>query len=274
MKKRKTITLSQTVYEIALAMKQEERHRFYDVLLDHFLGGNTINMETLPETVKLAVIWVSPVIRQMEAKFNNGNAEKKFENRAKGILCPNKRSETKQKEAIGSELDSRASYSDLHIVTNNIYSNSQPTKDSCAHARDAVKTTNDDELMCLLTNMRNQNPSQAEMMQSILDRISKSESIKIKGQAVKQCEVQASMIKLMRRPDFSQLLDSAIEESSAPEIRDPIKYSTSILYNLEKRLSTEPAPRAKRANFNQRTYNQEQLNNLYDDLDEISISEE
>lgn len=268
MKKRKTITFPQLIYEIGHVMQNHDRLLFYDTLMNHFLGGIPMDTNNLPENVKLAVIWASPKIREMESKFNNGSSPKKFENRTKALFCPENESGMKQNEAEKSGSDSRTSDYNLHIVTNNIYSNSNQTKESCAPARETFKTTNDDELACLMNKLEVQNPNQYKTMSAVLNHVQRNKTIKIRGNPINNNEVQHCIIHIMKQPNFSTLLESAINEATAPAVGDQISYLTSVLYNLSHKLVTKPQTQSTPRNYEQRTYTPEQMNQLFDNLEE------
>ena len=104
----------------------------------------------------------------------------------------------------------------------------------------------------------------------IVTKVNNAEEIKISGVPTTAEKILPQLAKLAEQQNLDILLKSAYEESASPKVRDSIKYSISLLYNLATRLSNvPPARQEQKADFTQRSYSEEELNQLFDSLDDI-----
>ncbi len=264
-KKRKTITFSQDDLVMAEGLNPSEQGMFYTLLIKHFLYSQPINLEELSDTLKVAVLGTLPKIRAMQAKFTNGTVAKNFNERTKAPLCPVDRSETKQKEANGSETI----YNNYPLNNYNILKKYIMIDQSPAHARGANsdKTTNAPVVEAL--NQLQTKPKLYNFLTKIIETIDRPAPVKINGAVVDKSAIAKELVYLLSRQDFETQLESAVQEvNNTAGVRDKVKYLLAMLFNLARSLRK---PAQNPHGFAERTYSTEELNALYDALDDTSL---
>ena len=265
-KKRKTITFSQDDLVMAEGLNPSEQGMFYTLLIKHFLYSQPINLEELSDTLKVAVLGTLPKIRAMQAKFTNGNVGKNFNEKNRAPLCPVDRSETKQKEANGSE----SIYNNYPLNNNyNILKKYIMIDQSPARARGANSDKTTDAPVVEALNQLQSKPKLYNLITKIIETIDRPAPVKINGAVVDKSAIAKELVYLLSRQDFEIQLESAVQEvNNTAGVRDKVKYLLAMLFNLARSLRK---PAQNPHGFAERTYSTEELNALYDALDDTSL---
>lgn len=265
-KKRKTITFSQDDLVMAEGLKPSEQGMFYTLLIKHFLYSEPINLEELSDTLKVAVLGTLPKIRAMQAKFSNGTVAKNFNEKTKAPLCPVDRSETKQKEANGRE----SIYNNYPLNNNyNILKKYIMIDQSPARVRGANSDKTTDAPVVEALNKLQTKPKLYNFLTKIIETIDRPAPVKINGAVVDKSAIAKELVYLLSRQDFETQLESAVQEvNNTAGVRDKVKYLLAMLFNLARSLRK---PAQNPHGFAERTYSTEELNALYDALDDTSL---
>lgn len=247
-------------------LNESERLIFYDGLLHHFLEGENLPQNNISDSLKVAFACVTPQIRVLQSKFNNG-AQKKYTEKAKASLCLNERSELKRTEANQSEsYNINNPFPKLIYILNKYNNSNQSSARMCAHARETNKTTSDDEILRCLTQIEKEDQSIFQFFQKLINEV-ETKIIKIGGIETPPEKIIKSIRRCVMNPNFINMLATARDESNQPEVRDQLKYAVSVLYNLCNKVFEVPP-----ADFSQRSYTKEELNSLFDNLDDIPLN--
>lgn len=265
-KKRKTITFSQDDLVMAEGLKLSEQGMFYTLLIKHFLYEQPIKLEELSDTLKVAVLGTLPKIRAMQAKFANGIVAKNFNEKTKAPLCPVDRSEIKQTQANGSE----SIYNNYPLNNNyNILKKYIMIDQSPAHARGANADKTTDAPVVEALNQLQSKPKLYNLITKIIETIDRPAPVKINGAVVDKGTIAKELVYLLSRQDFETQLENAVQEvNNTAGVRDKVKYLLAMLFNLARSLRK---PAQNPHGFNERSYSEEELSKLYDNLDDIDL---
>lgn len=279
MKYRNTTTFPKEVYIIGSQLDSRDRLMFYDTIFKHFFKGEEIVLEDMSDMLRLAIVCVTPQIRCIQTKFENGTAQKKFKKETQGFLCPNEKSEMKRNEANESEksaesikdiYDNKYPFPKLIYILNNKYINSTNSS-ARTHASNSNKNNDDAQAEAVLTQIQSHDQDLYKYFYDILTTLDSVKTKKVRGVPVSSQDLIQAIRKLFFNPEFITMLESTQKESQKSSVGDPIGYSISVLYNLSK--SIYKPKRVPAQDFEERRYSKEQLNGLYDTLDDVKLDE-
>jgi len=257
MKERQTITFSQSIYNIAQALRREERLIFYEQLIDYFLGGKEMTINQYSESLRVALACATPQMRVLQSKFNNGNAQKIFHQNAKGLLCPSETSEIKLDEAKISESNSRASnFNNLDVTNINIYNKTnkltnsdiavskKPTNDTQADERN---TDREKILWCIEVlktaseSLESTNPVLRTRFMNLVKRIAAEPgTVKVYGKELRPISILEKYVDIFRCDDcevekkLNQAFTEVDEKADKPgsNVKNKYKYLVTVMYAL------------------------------------------
>ena len=276
MNNRKTITLNDNILNTAEVLPNDMRLMFYDKLMQHFLKGQDLSLNEVPDILKVALVGIMPELRKLQSKFDAGITQKKFREKEKASLCPNDRSKMKQNKANQSIEDNNiySTFPNLIYILYK-YNNSINLPHGCVRTHEKpFKQDHDTKAEVQLNKLKSKNPAMYNYFNQIVTRVNKEKGIKISGVPTTAEKILPQLSKIAEQSNLEELLISANEESSSPKVRDKIRYSISLLYNLATRLINVPPSQVKapvQKDFTEREYTREELNSLFDTLDDIEL---
>lgn len=287
-KNRKTITFDHDILELSKALEPEERKEFFLQLVEHFLEDKQFP-DTVSPCLKVALAAASPTIRKLQSKFQNGKC-------TKATSCPKNESESKPIEAnppahmynnqslLNNKVSSSINfntYQPSNVINNNInlYKNISTliiyvkNNKVLSNEQSSILLNNEQQVAEALKNLYDKNHQAFINFYSTFENAIKNDSLKIAGSIRTRNQIVSAMLKLLLSPAGVQSIsDLSNELESTPGIRYKISYFTTMLWNRE----AAPIPgtqykKSNQPNFKQRTYTKEELDALYDDLDDVEI---
>ena len=255
-------------------MSKPNRLIFYETLINHFLAGAKLPAyDEVSDELRVAFACAVPQIRAMQSKYDNGTAEKITIVKTKASLCPSETSETKRTGA--EQSDSYINNIPFPKILNIIYkyiNTNQSSAGAHAYTRDETnKKTSRATAEAALAQLESENQSLLQFFYQIIQKVDSDKTIKINGAIVPSATIMQAMLDLTQQPSFIQVLESAQAEADSPNVRDKLKYAISVLYNFNSRLQTKPAKPHSADGFGQRQYSEEELNSLFDTMEDIEI---
>lgn len=293
-KNRKTITFDDTLLEASRALMREDRQQFFLLLLEHFLEDKPFP-ETISDSLRVALAMASPQIRKMQSKFQNGIC-------TKASLCPKNVSESKRSEANRSEsktvmynnypssIYKESSLINLNnnnqpanndkLINNNLLNNLcnyiiyiknnqnlsiEQTKDPLKYQRTVEKALNQ---------LATENQQAFLNFSQAFEYITKKETIQIAKQPKTHQQVMAVLFKLLNNPaGIAEICARSEELENTINLRNREGYFTSMLWHASFRIcAPNSKPKTIEPNFKQRDYSNEDLNKLFDNLDDIETT--
>lgn len=288
MKNRKTITLDQDILNISKALEPEERKDFFLQLVEHFLEDKQFP-ENVSPCLKVALTAASPTIRKLQSKFQNGKC-------TKATSCPKNESESKPTEANPpAHMYNNQSFSNNKVSSSIKFNNNQPTnvinnntnlyKNLCTYIiyiknqpnlnAQQIKTplNYEQRIAEALNKLQNKNQQAFFNFEKAVNNVTSSNIIKFSGINYSHIQIIPFFINLLICPAGVQTVcDLSDELESTVGVRNKTAYFTTMLWNC----SINPTKQKEnkhdvQPDFEHRTYTENELNNLFDSLDDMGV---
>ena len=289
MKTRKTITLDQDILNISKALEPEERKEFFLQLVEYFLEDKKFP-DTVSPCLKVALAAASPTIRKLQSKFQNGKC-------TKDTSCPKNASETKPTEANPSaHMYNNQSFSNNKVSSSiKFNNNNQPTdvinnntnlyKNLCTYiiyiknqpnlnAQQIKNPLNYEQRIAeALNNLQNKNQQAFFNFEKSINNVTSSNIIKFSGINYSHIQIIPFFINLLICPAGVQIIcDLSDELESTVGVRNKTAYFTTMLWNCSKNPTKQKENKHDvQPDFEHRTYTENELNNLFDSLDDMGV---
>ena len=274
--KRKTLTLSSEFYEKLIHLEPETKHGVLDVVFDFFFAGKSFCYSDFSTDTKTALACIMPDLRRIQTQFDNGKVKKKSKQNSQGLLCPHDASQTKPNKANASQADSSIYNKDIY----NIYNNKQTITNIAAGDPMVIEKLHNEILT--KTDGLKSTPGAADHQQSIVrfedlvTRLAHEQAAPIvNGEPVQVDKILDRYLNIFAAANNTaalkhldrifRLLDEACIEK---KITNSYKYLIALFYN---QAIIQEHDQEKKTDFSQRSYTSEEMNSLFDDLDEIKI---
>lgn len=270
MAKRKQLTLSRSeFYEPLKHLEPDVKHAVIDIILDFFFEDKGICYYNLEPSVRSALACLMPALRRVQTQFDNGKSEKKSRQNSQGLLCPLETSQNMPNLA-----NEKISDSSILNISNNIYNiyNKQTLNEQQAEAQKKEKLYAElHEKIQQLKNEPGIRPDYAPIIRTedLITRLAlETEPQIVNKQPMTISDIFARYLKVFEHKPrevirnlerIFNFLDTACNEKN---ITNSYKYLVAIFYNQS--LTTLP-----KGEFEQRIYTEEEMNSLFDNLDEI-----
>lgn len=262
--KRKTITFSRDFLAPLRRLNKNDQAEILNALLDHFLDGKTIEYPDYSETVQAVLACLTIEMRKLESKYTNGKSAKVDTSL---FNCREKTSEMKRNEANLSESHIKnIPYNKYN--TENIYNHlyKQTTVHAHAHMCESQKNNNYD-LEQELERIAKLDPAVAQRTKVLIMQLQSEEGdVLISGRPKARAEILQAYSELLHRDSALEVLQYAYKEvDTTPGIRNPYKYTVSMLYNIA--TNNQKQKNDDQANeMIHHKYTKEQLNDLFDTI--------
>ena len=281
MKMRKSITLSDNVYIIKETIKKpNERLKFYELIFEHLFKEKPINYDKIEEPqIQTAIAILLPELRKIHSKFNNRNGKNNNKNSDSLFICKKNNNETKRNltEKCG---DFSSDYYNINNIINYIYNIINQSINNNKNTISYVNITNKDIITNSLKKISQENAEQYKIFIKLLNELCQKEKIKINGVWVEQTEALDTIVGILTKDTgVNQLLLKIDEVSQLKGLKNKTNYLISSLFNLANSIKNSYT----KYNINQQkqiptgndiikhNYTIEQLNSVYDNLDDIEI---
>lgn len=288
MKNRKTITLDQDILNISKALEPEERKDFFLQLVEHFLEDKQFP-ENVSPCLKVALTAASPTIRKLQSKFQNGKC-------TKATSCPKNESESKPTEANPpAHMYNNQSFSNNKASSSIKFNNNQPTnvinnntnlyKNLCTYIiyiknqpnlnAQQIKTplNYEQRIAEALNKLQNKNQQAFFNFEKAVNNVTSSNIIKFSGINYSHIQIIPFFINLLICPAGVQTVcDLSDELESTVGVRNKTAYFTTMLWNCSKNPTKQKEIKHDvQPDFEHRTYTENELNNLFDSLDDMGV---
>lgn len=288
MKNRKTITLDQDILNISKALEPEERKDFFLQLVEHFLEDKQFP-ENVSPCLKVALTAASPTIRKLQSKFQNGKC-------TKATSCPKNESESKPTEANPpAHMYNNQSFSNNKVSSSIKFNNNQPTnvinnntnlyKNLCTYIiyiknqlnlnAQQIKTplNYEQRIAEALNKLQNKNQQAFFNFEKAVNNVTSSNIIKFSGINYSHIQIIPFFINLLICPAGVQTVcDLSDELESTVGVRNKTAYFTTMLWNCSKNPTKQKENKHDvQPDFEHRTYTENELNNLFDSLDDMGV---
>lgn len=288
MKNRKTITFDQGILELSKALEPEERKDFFLQLVEHFLEDKQFP-DTVSPCLKVALAAASPTIRKLQSKFQNGKC-------TKATSCPKNESELKPTEANPpAHMYNNQSFSNNKVSSsikfnninqpNNVINNTNLYKNLCTYiiyiknqpnlnAQQIKNPLNYEQRIAeALNNLQNKNQQAFLNFEKAVNNVTSNNIIKFSGINYSHIQIIPFFINLLICPDGVQTVcDLTDELESTVDVRNKTAYFTTMLWNRSKNPTKQKENKHDvQPDFEHRTYTENELNNLFDSLDDMGV---
>lgn len=288
MKNRKTITFDQDILELSKALEPEERKDFFLQLVEHFLEDKRFP-DTVSPCLKVALTAASPTIRKLQSKFQNGKC-------TKATSCPKNESESKPTEANPpAHMYNNQSFSNNKVSSSIKFNNNQPTnvinnntnlyKNLCTYIiyiknqpnlnAQQIKTplNYEQRIAEALNKLQNNNQQAFFNFEKAVNNVTSSNIIKFSGINYSHIQIIPFFINLLICPAGVQTVcDLSDELESTVGVRNKTAYFTTMLWNCSKNPTKQKENKHDvQPDFEHRTYTENELNNLFDSLDDMGV---
>lgn len=274
--KRKTITYSKRIFEPIRRLNDADRLQLYDALNEHFLDDKPFEYERYSYTVQTLLPWLAPEIRKLETKYTNS---KNAKSSASLFNCEQIVSEP---QANDKRTVSELQADNINIPynkynSNNIYNFLYKQTTARAHTCEEInKKDNDcDSMSVAIQNISALDPATGARIETLIKQLqSGDEKIKIAGEPTERAKILQAINKLLLSPNSLEQLQSIFKDiDSTQSVRNPFKYTISYIYNvaLERGKPDYSSSKPRELDYMHHYYTAEQLNDLFDSLDDVEI---
>lgn len=285
MVKRKTVTFPSKIYDIIKNQSDLDRLELYDTLFRHLFEIQPINKDEIKSPKVAAFLeYLAPELRILQTKFDNRNGKKNLIEPSNSFSVQTKNIGTYRNESEQIENFSSDYYNIIYIIKEIIYNYQSINQKEILNKYKYIKN---DKLGLL-----NQSLSQIEQsvekqginkITHAVEKLAAAEFIKVNGITKPSIEVLDKIIGLLIKPTASEQIKIKLKElSEVSGIKNPVNYLISSLYNLacdfEKDnrhgISTfysKNQPVNNNVGFMTHDYTKEQLEALYDSVDDVDI---
>ena len=288
-KNRKTITLDQDILNISKALEPEERKEFFLQLVEHFLEDKQFP-DTVSPCLKVALAAASPTIRKLQSKFQNGKC-------TKATSCPKNESELKPTKANApahmynnqsfskNKVSSSINFINTNQPNNVINKNTNLYKNLCTYiiyiknqpnlnAQQIKNPLNYEQRIAeALNNLQNKNQQAFFNFEKAVNNVTSNNIIKISGVSHNREEIVSAFLKLLLSSAGVQTVcDLSDELESTVDVRNKTAYFITMLWNRSKNPTKQKENKHDvQPDFEHRTYTENELNNLFDSLDDMGV---
>lgn len=270
--KRKTITYSKRILEPIRRLNDADRLQIYDALNDHFLDGKPFDYNTYSYTVQTLLPWLAPEIRKLETKYSNS---KNAKSSASLFNCTQIVSEPQADDKRTESERINIPYNKYNA--NNIYNLLYKQTTARAHTREEInqKDNDGDSMSVALQKISSLDPVTGARIETLIKQLqSGDEKIRIAGEPTERAKILQAINKLLLSSNSLEQLQSIFQDiDSSPNVRNPFKYTISYIYNvaLERGKPEYNSSQLSELNYMRHSYTSEQLNDLFDSLDDAEI---
>ncbi len=269
--KRKTITYSKRIFEPIRRLNDADRLQLYDALNEHFLDDKPFEYERYSYTVQTLLPWLAPEIRKLETKYTNSKNAKS----SAGLFnCTQIVSEPQAN-------DKRTESERINIPYNKYNSNNiynllfKQTTTARTRTREEInKKDNDgDSMSVAIQKISELDPATGARIEALITQLkSGNEKIKIAGEPTERAKILEAINGLLISANAVEQLQAIFSEiDSTPNVRNPFKYTVSFLYNVALERGKPDYSKLRELDYMHHSYTPEQLNNLFDSLDDVEI---
>lgn len=273
MAKRNQLTLPRAeFYEPLRHLEPAVRYSVFDAILDFFFEDKILCYGDYDTPTRTALACMMPGLRKVQSQFDNGKTEKKLRKNTQGLLCPLETSQTKPIQAKG---DSSIIYNNK--IDNNIYN--KQTKNNQQPSADELRIEKAHEELLKKIDQLKSSPSATDKRATII------RAEELISRLALECEPQTINRQPMAVADVLERYQKAFEHEPEKtihnlerifnmfdeacfetKITNTYKYLVALFYN-----QALVRPPRNVDEFKQRTYTNQELNNLFDNLDDIKI---
>lgn len=265
--RRTQVTYSRRILDPIRRLNDRDRLTLYDALNDHFLDGKPFEYNSYSYTVQTLLAYLASDMRLLETKYTNAKNAKKS---ASLLNCKQIIGETKPNEALKSDTIN-IPYNKYNTENKYNLLYKQTTVCAPAYAREETnKNINDgDELVARLQKIAALDPATAQRTLTLVEQLqADDETIRISGKPTARAEILRAYNQMCGRPDALERLQYAYHEAdTTPRVKNPYKYTVSLLYNVATNTPKPDYGKAPAEEIQQHQYSPEELNSLFDNLD-------
>ena len=283
---RKTVTIPRDLFLELKDFKMETRQKLLYYVLDNLFDGK-ITTNEIPEEIRDAYIGFKYEFGKIQKQYDNGkkSVQKNTKQKNTGLFCPFDDTQKDPTSTQPNPYDYDYNIKNNNKLTNiiNIYINNQSVSQLSKY-----KYINNNLPFGKLIIMVGQvqkicGEENFEKIIKAVEKVAKLQSIKVGGLVKSPGEVLDKIVGLLLTEGAGEQIKIKLDNlSEATGITSPTSYLIASLYNLaidfEKEskhiVSQFPLKQTKNQNsdaLRQRTYTKEELESLYDDLDDIEI---
>ena len=283
---RKTVTIPRDLFLELKDFKMETRQKLLYYVLDNLFDGK-ITTNEIPEEIRDAYIGFKYEFGKIQKQYDNGkkSVQKNTKQKNTGLFCPFDDTQKDPTSTQPNPYDYDYNIKNNNKLTNiiNIYINNQSVSQL-----NKYKYINNNLPFGKLIIMVGQvqkicGEENFEKIIKAVEKVAKLQSIKVGGLVKSPGEVLDKIVGLLLTEGAGEQIKIKLDNlSQTTGITSPTSYLIASLYNLaidfEKEskhiVSQFPLKQTKNQNsdaLRQRTYTKEELESLYDDLDDIEI---
>lgn len=269
--KRNQVTYSRRILDPIRRLNDSDRLTVYDALNDYFLDGKPLQYDSYSYTVQTILACIAPEMRLLETKYlNRKNAKKSVS------LLNCKKIDDENVPDVSQKSDTiKIPYNKYNTDNKYNFLYKQTTARAHAYASENLnKTINDgDELVARIEKIAALDPATAQRTLTLVEQLqSDAETIRISGKPTRRAEILHAYNKMLGRADALERLQYVYHEADiAPGVHNPYRYTVALLYNVA---TDAPKPEYNKATVEEierHKYSSEELNALFDNLDDIGI---
>lgn len=277
--KRRTVTISAELNDKLKHLSDSTFTPVMRAILAVFFDGKKINYSDYNEETQVALACILPDLRRVQSQFDNGKREKNQAKSTKGVVCPVEPSQIQPNLA----KPEPSIYNNIYNINNNINNKQTITNNNRQSGFDKeIYTKLETELGRLQTSSA---ATRGELQKELVNRFSElayrvwleRKPLTINGTQLAPAQVlerymhifepnpEQTIRKLMR---IFHMFDTACTERA---ITNTFKYAVSLFYNQALEPAHVKETNNSAAEFSTRNYTAEEMNSLYDNLDELEI---
>ena len=283
---RKTVTIPRDLFLELKDFKMETRQKLLYYVLDNLFDGK-ITTNEIPEEIRDAYIGFKYEFGKIQKQYDNGkkSVQKNTKQKNTGLFCPFDDTQKDPTSTQPNPYDYDYNIKNNNKLTNiiNIYINNQSVSQLSKY-----KYINNNlpfgKLMIMVGQVQKIcGEENFEKIIKAVEKVAKLQFIKVGGLVKSPGEVLDKIVGLLLTEGAGEQIKIKLDNlSQTTGITSPTSYLIASLYNLaidfEKEskhiVSQFPLKQTKNQNsdaLRQRTYTKEELESLYDDLDDIEI---
>lgn len=272
MAKRNQLTLPRAeFYEPLRHLDPAVRHSVLDAILDFFFEDKSFCYGDYDTPTRTALACMMPGLRKVQSQFDNGKTEKKLRKNTQGLLCPLETSQTKPNQTKG---DSSIIY---NKINNNIYNKQTINKQQASADKLRIEKAYE-ELLKKIGQLKS-NPITIDNCATIIrtEELISRLALECEPQTINRQPMAVADVLERYQKVFDHeprktiqnlerifnMFDKACFET---KITNTYKYLVALFYN-----QALVRPPSNVNEFEQRTYSEEEMNNLFDSLDDFKI---
>lgn len=273
--KRKTLTLPVDLNDKLKRLGDETFVKVMRTIFAVFFEGKIIHYEDYDEITQTALACIMPDLRRIQTQFDNGRCEKNRAKTIKGGVCPFEASQTQPNSANYEP----SIYNNIYNINNNKNNKQTITNSRPADAVSVISNQIQTRLLALESNSEAEQQTVTRFGE-LVSRIAREPNpLAINSEALAPEQILMRFEQIFERKPAQtidklthifQMLDEACQER---KITNTYRYSVALFYN-QAMSHFYPSPSKNQQSvpeFSARNYTAEEMNSLFDNLDEIEV---